>query len=110
MPLISMHPKLVAKWVDIYFLYSNVEDQSLNWTIKNIAQILKNTICYQLPNQSWVGYGLFMNTRHAVPQQVTLEEMGHLQPPEGTPMQTDNTMASGILTNKCNLSIPSAWV
>jgi len=38
--------------------------------------------------------GLFHNGKDAVSERITLEELGHPQPP--TPMQTDNSAASGI--------------
>jgi hypothetical protein len=37
---------------------------------------------------------LFLNAKNACPIRVTLDELGHPQPP--TPMQTDNTTAIGI--------------
>ena len=40
---------------------------------------------------------LFINCCKAVPARITLEEMGHKQPP--TPMQTDNTNALGVVNN-----------
>ena len=40
--------------------------------------------------------GLFMNAQHAVPIRLTLEDMGHPQPP--TPLRTDNITAQGILS------------
>jgi hypothetical protein len=40
---------------------------------------------------------LFHNGRKACPLQITLEELGHPQPP--TPIETDNTTASGIANN-----------
>jgi hypothetical protein len=38
--------------------------------------------------------GLFHNGKEAVPERITLEELGHKQPP--TPMVTDNSTATGI--------------
>jgi hypothetical protein len=38
--------------------------------------------------------GLFHNGKEAVPECITLEELGHTQPP--TPIVTDNSTASGI--------------
>jgi len=37
---------------------------------------------------------LFLNAQHACPLCITLEELGHPQP--ATPLQTDNSTASGI--------------
>jgi hypothetical protein len=42
--------------------------------------------------------GLFYNGKEAVPERITLEELGHKQPP--TPMVTDNSTATGI-ANDC---------
>ena len=39
---------------------------------------------------------LFLNCQEAVPIRITLEEMGHTQPP--TPVQVDNSTALGIAT------------
>ena len=39
---------------------------------------------------------LFLNFQEAVPIRITLEEMGHTQPP--TPVQVDNSTALGIST------------
>jgi hypothetical protein len=41
---------------------------------------------------------LFINAKTAVAMQRTLEELGHLQP--RTPIQTDNSTAHALLTNK----------
>jgi hypothetical protein len=42
--------------------------------------------------------GLFLNAQEAVPMKIALEEMGHPQPPTGTPLETDNSTAHDILT------------
>ena len=43
---------------------------------------------------------LFLNCREAVPIRITLEEMGHSQPP--TPVQVDNSTALRIATGAIN--------
>ena len=40
---------------------------------------------------------LFLNAQEAVPIITALEEMGHKQPTTGTPLETDNSTAHGIL-------------
>lgn len=40
---------------------------------------------------------LFVNTQSILPFRVTLEELGHIQPP--TPIQTDNSTSHGFITN-----------
>ena len=42
--------------------------------------------------------GLFINVKAAIPIRQTLIEMGHPQPP--TPMQTNNSTAHALITNK----------
>jgi hypothetical protein len=49
--------------------------------------------------QAGVG-SIFINDNEAAPLCVMLEEMGNPQP--GTPIQTDNSTAYGILNNKVN--------
>jgi hypothetical protein len=41
--------------------------------------------------------GLFLNGQEAVPIITSLEEMGHKQPTNGTPLETDNSTAHDIL-------------
>ncbi len=54
-------------------------------------------MCYVTWKKSTTLGALYINAREATPQQQTLKEMGHKQPP--TPMQTDNTTALGVENN-----------
>ena len=58
------------------------------------AQIIKSVMSSSLEVELTA---LFINFRETVPAQRDIEEMGHKQPP--TPMQTDNTMDHGAVTN-----------
>ena len=49
---------------------------------------------------------MFINTQEAIPQQMTLVEMGHPQP--RTPMQTDNYAAYSVVTNNVQPRITKA--
>ena len=51
--------------------------------------------------ESEVG-ALFYNTRNVLPVRVTLQELGHLQPP--TPIKTDNTTVLGVVTKTIKIS------
>jgi hypothetical protein len=42
--------------------------------------------------------GLYIMAHEAVYIRITLEELGHVQPP--TPLQTDNAMADGVINGK----------
>ena len=50
--------------------------------------------------------GIFLASQKACPLRVALQELGHPQPPQGTPVYNDNSTATGILnsTMKQNLS------
>jgi len=52
---------------------------------------------------------LFLNAQDAVPIRTALEEMGHIQPPNGTPLETDNSTAHGILHAQVRLKRSKAF-
>jgi hypothetical protein len=66
-----------------------------NGAILNISQIIKAVML--LAVEAKLGT-LFINAKTAVSMQRTLEELGHPQP--RTPIQTDNSTAHALLTNK----------
>jgi hypothetical protein len=53
--------------------------------------------------------GLFLNAQEAIPLITALEEMGHKQPPSGTPLETDNSTAHGILQAKVRMKRSKAF-
>ena len=52
---------------------------------------------------------LFLNAQEAVPIVTALHEMGHPQPSSGTPLETDNTTALGILRAQVRLKRSKAF-
>ncbi len=66
-----------------------------NGAILNISQIIKTVMSSAADAKLGT---LFINAKMAVSMQCTLEELGHLQ--LRTPIQTDNSMAHALLTNK----------
>jgi hypothetical protein len=52
---------------------------------------------------------LFLNAQEAVPIITALTEMGHPQPPSGTPLETDNTTALGILRAQVRMKRSKAF-
>jgi hypothetical protein len=66
-----------------------------NGAVLNILQIIKAVM--SLATEAELGV-LFINAKTAVSMQRTLKELGHLQP--RTPIQTDNSTAHALLTNK----------
>jgi hypothetical protein len=53
--------------------------------------------------------GLFMNAQEAIPMITALEEMGHTQPINGTPLETNNCTADGILKAQVRMKRSKAF-
>ena len=62
-----------------------------NGAVQTVVNILKNVMSSAQEAET---AGLYHNLRECVPIRTTLAEMGHPQPP--TPVQTDNSCATGI--------------
>ena len=81
-----------------HFFLGNTPDkhhpQLHNGAILAAVGILKNVMASAA--ESEIG-GIYEITKLGVPIRVTLDEMGHPQPEKGTPVETDNTTAEGIL-------------
>ncbi|KAL7490093.1 hypothetical protein ACHAW6_016101 [Cyclotella cf. meneghiniana] len=75
-----------------FFLSSNAEIPPNNGAVLNIAHIIKHVM--SSATEAELG-ALYIMAREAVYIRIILEEMGHKQPP--TPLQTDNSMADGVV-------------
>jgi hypothetical protein len=73
------------------------QQENLNGSIINVASVIKNVVASVA--ESEVG-ARFHNAQSGAPLQVTLTELGHIQPP--TPLGTDNSTAFGILNETIN--------
>jgi hypothetical protein len=78
-----------------FFMAGNEDIPSNNGAVLNISGILKHVA--SSASEAEIG-GLFINVKAAIPIRQTLIEMGHPQPP--TPMQTDNSTAHQLISNK----------
>jgi hypothetical protein len=87
-------PKARSRAGSHFFLSSDIEDPIDNGAVLNLAQLIKAAMSSAAEAEL---RALYINAHKAVPQQGTLEEMGHKQPP--TPMQTNNTTAMGFVNN-----------
>ena len=65
-----------------------------NGAVLNIVQIIKTVMT--LAAEAEIG-AMFINAQEALPQQMTLVEMGHPQP--RTPMHTDISAVNAVVTN-----------
>eukprot|EP00804_Cyclotella_cryptica_P014837 CCRYP_015028-RB/>CCRYP_015028-RB protein AED:0.42 eAED:0.41 QI:0/-1/0/1/-1/0/1/0/292 len=75
-----------------HFLSENQQFPPNNGAIHTVAEIIKAVMSSAA--EAELG-ALYINARKAVEERQILEEMGHPQPP--TPIQTDNSMAEGII-------------
>ncbi len=77
-----------------FFMSSNTPCPHNNGAVFTIAQIIKTVM--SLAAEAEIG-ALYINCREVVPAPHTLEFLGHPQSP--TPIQTDITMALGVINN-----------
>ena len=78
-----------------FFVSNNTEYTSNNGSVLTVANIIKAVMSSAA--EAELG-SLFLNFCVVIPAHQAIEEMGHKQP--STPMQTDNTIAYGFVTNK----------
>ena len=88
-------PKARSRAGGHFFLSSNAEIPPNNGAVLNIAHIIKHVMTSATEAEL---AALYIMAREAVFIRIILEEMGHKQPP--TPLQTDNSMADGIINGK----------
>jgi hypothetical protein len=77
-----------------FYCTNNMEDPPNNGAVLNVSKILDKVMSSAA--EAELG-ALYVNAREAVPMRHLLEEMGHKQPK--TPIQTDNSMASGVVNS-----------
>jgi len=81
-------------------------------TIKNNAPI--HVMCTTIKNvvasaaEAEIA-SIFLGCQRACPIQTLLEELGHPQPIDGTPIYTDNRTANGILSSLCRQKLSKAF-
>ena len=76
-----------------FYYLSSKQNPKLNGAIYCECCLINVTMTSAAESEVGV---LFYNTRNLLPKRITLEELGHLQPP--TPIKTDNTTALDLVT------------
>jgi len=51
---------------------------------------------------------LYINAHEAVPERITAEELGHIQPP--TPLEIDNSTADEIMNRTIQQNSQGQWI
>ena len=88
-------PKARSRAGGHFFLSNGADIPPNNGAILNIAHIIKHVMSSATEAEL---AALYIMAREAVYIRIILEEMGHTQPP--TPLQTDNSMADGVVNGK----------
>eukprot|EP00956_Cyclotella_meneghiniana_P003709 scaffold4513_cov37-Cyclotella_meneghiniana.AAC.4 len=88
-------PKARSRAGGHFFLSHDTDNPPNNGAILNIAHIIKHVMSSATEAEL---AALYIMAKEAVYIRIILEEMGHKQPP--TPIQTDNTMAEGVINSK----------
>jgi hypothetical protein len=88
-------PKARSRAGGHFFLSSNADAPPNNGAVLNIAHIIKNVMSSATEAEL---AALYIMAREAVYMRIILQELGHEQPP--TPLQTDNSMADGVINGK----------
>ena len=76
-----------------YHYLSNKNNTIINGSIQVLTKIAKVVLSSAAEAEI---AAIYMNARLAIPMRITLEELGHKQPP--TTIRTDNSTALGVLT------------
>ena len=72
----------------------NIDGNLFNGSIYVLAKIIKNVMGSAAEAECG---GLYLNAKQAIPERMTLIELGHPQPP--TPLKTNNSTADGIMNS-----------
>ena len=88
-------PKAKSRAGGHFFLSNNTDIPPNNGAVLNIAHIIKHVMSSATKAEL---AALYISAHEAVYIRIILDEMGHKQLP--TPMQTDNSMAEGVINSK----------
>jgi hypothetical protein len=99
-------PKAKSRDVVHFHLGWRNNPTRVNGAVAVLCQTLKNVV--GSATEAKIG-GVYTGGRHGAPMIATLEEMGHKQPSTGTPFETDNSCAHGILNSKMRQKLSKAF-
>jgi hypothetical protein len=99
-------PKAKSRVAVHYHLGWKHNPDRVNGAVAILCQTLKNVV--GSATEAEIG-GIYTRGRHGAPMITALEEMGHKQPSTGTPFETDNSCAHGILNSKMHQKLSKAF-
>jgi hypothetical protein len=101
-----VQPKARSRVAVHYHLGWKNAPARVNGAVAVLCQTLKNVVSSATEAETG---GIYTGGRHGSPMIATLEEMGHKQPSTGTPFETDNKCAHGILNSKMRQKLSKAF-
>jgi hypothetical protein len=82
------------------------DSERVNGALDVTCQTIRNVVSSAAEAETG---GIYMGGKHAAPILTTLEEMGHKQPSNGSPIETDNSTAHGILNSKMRQKVSKSF-
>ena len=78
----------------------------VNGAVDILCKTIKNVVSSAAEAETG---GIYIGGKHACPMRAALEELGHRQPSTGSPFDTDNNTAQGILNSKMRQKLSKAF-
>jgi hypothetical protein len=100
-----VQPKARSRVAVHYHLGWHDSDR-VNGAVDVLVQTLKNVVSSATESETG---GIYTGGKYACPILVTLKELGHKQPATGTPFETDNSTAEGILNSKMRQKLSKSF-
>ena len=83
-----------------------LHSDDVNGPLEVLVQTIKNVVASAAEAET---AGIYIGATNACPMRTSLEELGHPQPADGTPFDTDNKTAQGILTKTMRQKLSKAF-
>jgi len=78
----------------------------VNGAVDVLCKTIKNVVSSAAEAETG---SIYIGGKHACPLRAALEELGHPQPTTGSPFETDNSTAQGILTSKMRQKLSKSF-
>jgi hypothetical protein len=101
-----VQPKARSRAAVHYHLGWLNNNDRVNGPLDVLCQTLKNVVSSAAEAETG---GVYIGGKHGCPLRVGLQEMGHPQPTTGTPFDTDNNTAQGILNSKMRQKLSKSF-
>jgi hypothetical protein len=100
-----VQPKARSRAAAHYHLGWHNSDR-VNGAVDVLCKTIKNVVSSAAEAETG---GIYMGGKHACPILAALEELGHKQPSTGSPFETDNNTAQGILNSKMRRKLSKSF-